>query len=151
MTQLFDFPNRDNKGRGGNSGEPPHNGDMDARLAKLEALIPTLSTKEEVVKLRGETKEGFADLRTSIESVRGEINTSAESVRSEMHKGTAEIIKWIVVTAVGLGVAAITVGTFVLNNAMPKAPASANQQPIVITLPQGYERGNGAPTPPAKP
>lgn len=121
-------------------GGPPHNGDMDARVAKLEALITTLSTKEEVVKLRGEAKEGFADVRSSI-----------ESVRTEMHRGTAEIIKWMVVTAVGLGVAAITVGTFVLNNAVPKAPAASAQPPIIINVPQGYERGNENSAPPAKP
>ena len=120
-------------------GGPPHNGDMDARVAKLEALITTLSTKEEVVKLRGEAKEGFADVRSSI-----------ESVRTEMHRGTAEIIKWMVVTAVGLGVAAITVGTFVLNNAVPKAPAASAQPPIIINVPQGYERGNENSAPPAK-
>lgn len=109
------------------------NTDMETRLAKLEALIPALATKEEVVKLRGETREGFAD------------------VRSDMHKNTSEIIKWMVVTAVGLGVAAITVGTFVLNNAIPKTASTTSQQPIIINVPQGYERGNGTPAPPAKP
>lgn len=121
-------------------GEPPHNGDMDARLAKLEALIPTLSTKEEVVKLRGETREGFADVRAAI-----------ETVRTDMHKGTAEIIKWMVGLTFGLGATAIVVMTFVLNNATPKAPTASAQQPIIINVPQGYELGNGKQTPPAKP
>ncbi|CAN7477518.1 hypothetical protein LJR074_003221 [Acidovorax sp. LjRoot74] len=124
-------------------GGPPHNEDMDARLAKLEALIPTLSTKEEVVKLRGETREGF-------ESVRGEIKASVEGVRSDMHKNTSEIIKWVVGTAIAISMAAITIITFVLNNATPKQLPTA-QPPIIITVPQGYERGNGTPALPAKP
>lgn len=119
-------------------GGPPHNGDMDARLAKLEALIPTLSTKEEVAKLRGETKEGFADVRASV-----------EGVRADMHKNTSEIIKWVVGTAIVISMAAITIMTFVLNNAAPKQPPAV-QQPILI-VPQGYELGNGKQTPPAKP
>ncbi len=138
MSQIFDFPTRGNRSGVDTSGQPPHNGDMDARLAKLEALIPTLSTKEEVVKLRGETKEGFADVRTSI-----------EAVRSDMHKNTSEIIKWVVGTAIVISMAAITIMTFVLNNATPKQTPAA-QQPIVIA-PQGYELGNGKQTPPAKP
>lgn len=116
------------------------NGDMDARLAKLEALIPTLSTKEEVVKLRGETREGFADVRAAI-----------ETVRTDMHKGTAEIIKWMVGLTFGLGATAIVVMTFVLNNATPKAPPTPAQPPIIISVPQGYELGNGKQPPPAKP
>lgn len=105
-------------------GGPPHNGGMDARLAKLEAIIPTLSTKEEVVKLRGETREGFADVRAAI-----------ETVRTDMHKGTAEIIKWMVGLTFGLGATAIVVMTFVLNNATPKAPQVASQPPIIINVP----------------
>lgn len=125
------------EGLGSNSGGPPHNGDMDSRLAKLEALIPTLATKEEVVKLRGETREGFAD------------------VRSDMHKNTAEIIKWVVGTAVVISVAAVTIITFVLNNASPKAPPAVPQPPIIINVPgantTGSEVGNGKPSRPATP
>lgn len=97
-------------------GGPPHNGEMEARLAKLEATIPTLATKEDLMKLRGETREGF------------------ESVRGEMHKGTAEIIKWMVGLTLALGAAAVTIMTFVLNNAVPKIPA-ATPAPIVIQVP----------------
>lgn len=118
-------------------GGPPHNGDME-RLAKLEAIIPTLATKEDVMKLRGETKEGLESVRGTValgvEAVRGDMKISAEATRAEIHKASSEIFKWIVVTALGLGAAAITVGTFVLNNAIPKAPP-APQAPIVITTP----------------
>lgn len=106
-------------GGGGN------NGGMDARLAKLEAIIPTLATKEDVVKLRGETKEGFAD------------------VRAEMHRNASDIIKWVVGTAGVIAVGAVTIMTFVLNNAAPKAPIAQAQPPIIINVP--------APAPAQKP
>lgn len=32
------------------SGGPPHDGDMEARIAKLEAVVPTLATKADVEK-----------------------------------------------------------------------------------------------------
>lgn len=87
--------------------EPPQDGGMEARVAKLEAIIPTLATKADV-----------ADLR------------------SDFHKSTNDLIKWIVGTAfVGIALF-ITVMAFVLNNAVPKAPtAVTNPAPIVIQIP----------------
>lgn len=94
----------------GNGDEPPMDTDDDLkdvqkRVTHIEAVLPTLATK--------------ADL---------------QEVRVEMHSMKAELVKWIVGTAIGLGVAGITVMTFVLNNAVPKAPSAA-PAPIVITLP----------------
>lgn len=34
-----------------NGGQPPYDGGMEARLAKLEAVAPTLSTKEDLLRL----------------------------------------------------------------------------------------------------
>lgn len=50
------------------------------------------------------------------------------ATKADLHECFNRAIKWVVGTAVGLGVAAITVMTFVLNNAAPKA-ASAQQPP----------------------
>ncbi len=122
MSNLINFRKSQNGDTLGNSGEPPDNGSMDARLATLEAIVPTLATKEELVKLRGETREGFSGLRAEMEALRG-----------ETHKGTTEIIKWMVGMAIGISAAAITVGTFVLNNAAPKS--ASNQAPIIINVP----------------
>jgi uncharacterized protein (DUF39 family) len=55
------------------------------------------------------------------------------ATKAELSDMKAELIKWIVGTAIGLGIAGITVMTFVLNNAVPKM----SQQPIIITLPAG--------------
>ncbi len=97
MSSLYKFPVFQRK-----NGEPPHNGDMEARLVRIE---------------------------TQLENIEGTMSTKAE-----MHDMTAQMIKWVVGTAIGLGVAGITVMTFVLNNASPKTPP-APQQPIVITIP----------------
>lgn len=50
------------------SGEPPDNGGMDARITKLESIVPTLATKIDM-----------ADMRTELVRVEG-------SIRTDMHK-----------------------------------------------------------------
>ena len=89
------------------------------RIATLEAIVPTLATK--------------ADLFSEI-----------GALRSDMNKGFAEQTKWIIGTAVALGAAGITVMTFVLNNAVPKAPPA----PTVMVLPTAPLP---SPAPPAAP
>lgn len=103
MSNVLDgnsrFSNR-TPGRGvADGGGPPHDGDMEARLAKLEAVVPTLATK------------------------------------ADLEKGIHDMVKWIVGTAF-LGIALfITIMTFVLNNAVPKAAPAAQAAPIVIQIP----------------
>lgn len=41
-------PERRWEGALADGGGPPHDGDMDARIAKLEAILPTLATKADV-------------------------------------------------------------------------------------------------------
>lgn len=85
---------------------------MEPRVAALEArldtLVPTLATKGDLAELK-----------------------------TEMHKGFADMIKWIVGSALAGIAVFITVMTFVLNNATPKVSASqqAQQPPIIINIP----------------
>ena len=44
------------------------------------------------------------------------------ATKADLAQGFADVVKWIVGAAIGVGVAGITVMTFVLNNAVPKAP-----------------------------
>ena len=85
-------------------------GSMNERLAALEArfdaVLPTLATKTDI-----------ADVRT------------------EIHKSTSEVVRWVVGTAIGGIAVFVTVMTFVLNNAVPKASAPAAQAPIIINVP----------------
>lgn len=97
---------------GSGGGEPPHNDPMEPRIAALEArldtLVPTLATKGDLAELK-----------------------------TEMHKGFAEMIKWIVGSALAGIAVFITVMTFVLNNAVPKTPVvqTAQPAPIIINVP----------------
>lgn len=100
---------------------------MEARVAKLEDFAD-------------ETRERLAGIETRLE----EMVTKAdmEALRVEMHKGFADLIKWMVGLAVVISATAITVMTFVLNNAVPKAPPPAPQPPIIVYA-------QPAPVPPA--
>lgn len=96
-------------------GDPPHNGGMDLseRVGHLEV--------------------DMKDVRDRL--ARMEPRMEAFATKGDLAETKAEIIKWVVGTAVGLGVAAITVMTFVLNNAIPKSPTAAQQAPIIINVP----------------
>jgi hypothetical protein len=89
---------------------------MEARVTKLESFV--IDTRERLVKIEGRL-DGI---------------DSRMATRSDLHEMGGSLIKWMVGTAVGLGVAAVTVMTFVLNNATPKAPA-VQPNPIIIQIP----------------
>ncbi len=110
------------------NGTPPtDNGDMEARVTALEDFAK--DAKERLTRI--ETKLDHTATKADV----------AEAANSQ--------IKWMVGTAAGLGVAAITVMTFVLNNAAPKSPPAVpaaaiqpSQAPIIINVPAA-----AAPTP----
>lgn len=91
--------------------------ELAASEAKVDARLANFDTS---------VKTGFAELRTDF-----------AKMQSEMHKNTTDLIKWGIVTALGFATATIAILTFVINNAVPKAPAAAVSQPapIVITVP----------------
>lgn len=98
---------------------------METRIAKLEESAE--EAKQRLVRLeefaadakqRLTRLEDFAtDAKHRLERLEGNLR----SLQVEMHKGFADMIKWVVGTAIVLGGAGITVITFVLNNATPKA------------------------------
>jgi hypothetical protein len=90
---------------------------METRIAKLEEFAA--DTRERLVKIETRLEET---------ATKSDIAT----LQVEMHKGFAEMIKWVVGTAIVLGGTALTVITFVLNNATPKAPPAAPLPPVVI-------------------
>lgn len=85
---------------------------MEARVTKLE-----------------EFAQDTRDRLTRIES-----RLDSFATKADLQEMGASMVKWMVGTAVGLGVAAITVMTFVLNNAAPKA-TSQSAPPIIINVP----------------
>ena len=98
---------------------------MEARIAKLEEFAT-------------DAKERLA----RIEARQTELADKLGALQVEMHRGFADMIKWVVGTAIVLGGTALTVITFVLNNATPKAAPMPPQSVVVYTQP--------VPVPPTK-
>jgi hypothetical protein len=95
--------------------------EVDARLANFDSSIKT----------------GFAELRAEMAKQSGDLRTEMANVRAEMHKNTIDVIKWVIVTVLGVATATVSILTFVINNAAPKPAAQPGAQPtpIVITVP----------------
>ena len=107
-------------------GNPPYDGDMEARVIKLEDFAV-------------DTRERLTRIETRLDQT---------ATKADLHELSASMIKWMVGTAVGLGVAAITIMTFVLNNAAPKV-TSGSSAPIIITIPSAPIAPQSAPQVPA--
>lgn len=73
------------------------------------------------------------DVLSSLSRIEAKIDMLA--TKADLHEMSSNMIKWMVGTAVGLGAAAITVMTFVLNNATPKQATPSPQPPIIINVP----------------
>jgi hypothetical protein len=87
------------------------------------------SVDKEVMEARLQTIE--TDMGGRIATLEARIDGKFAELRTDMHKGFADMTKWIVATVLGVGVLSITIMTFVMNNAIPKAPA-ASPTPIVV-------------------
>jgi hypothetical protein len=98
---------------------------MDERIARLEEFAT-------------DARERLA----RIEARQSELADKVGGLQVEMHKGFADMIKWVVGTAIVLGGTALTVITFVLNNATPKSAPTPPQSVVVYTQPM--------PVPPVK-
>lgn len=108
---------------------------METRIAKLEEFAA--DAKERLVKLEEfaiDTKQRLVKIETRLDqcATKADLNEQIGTLRAEMHKGFADMIKWIVGTAIVMSGAGIVVMTFVLNNAVPKIPPPAPLPPVVI-------------------
>ena len=86
---------------------------MEARIEKLEEFA-------------AETRERLARIEALLEQT---------ATKADLHEMSATMIKWIVGTVSGMSIAAITIMTFVLNNAVPKSPPAPASPPVIIQLP----------------
>lgn len=122
---------------------------VNERLANFDASIKTgfseLATamakqSAAIEKQSDALRIEMAQIRTEMAKQSGDMRTDVANVRSETHRGTVDTIKWVIGTIVGVAVATVSILTFVINNALPKAsPLAASQQqtPTIITLPAG--------------
>jgi len=97
-------------------GGPPQDGDMEDRVKKLEESIVNLVSDVGAMKSNYATKADIQAVETSIQ------------------KSANETIKWVVGTAIVIAVGAITIMTFVLNNAIPKATSVAAAAPPSVII-----------------
>lgn len=116
-------------------GEPPDDDDMN-------------SVTKELLDARLETIETRMDGR--ILTLEAKIDGKFEELRTEMHKGFGDMTKWIVGTVLGVGAVSITILTFVMNNAVPKASASPPAPIVIYASPAAAAPPAPVPAPAAK-
>lgn len=118
----LDQVNRSSFDGGGGGG---YDGPMEARVKKLEDDLLAIKTDVAVIRSNYLTKHDLAEAM------------SAQ-------------VKWIVGTAIVLGGLALTIMTFVLNNAIPKAPTTPPAQLVIpLQLQAPTAPAQSMPTPPA--
>lgn len=84
---------------------------MEERIVKLEEFAA--DTKDRLVRIES---------RLDQMATKADLAEKVGELKTEIQRSVNEMIRWMVGTAIGLGVTAITVITFVLNNAAPKTP-----------------------------
>jgi hypothetical protein len=99
---------------------------MEARIAKLEEFATDV--KERLARIEARQSE--------LAQHQMQLTDKVGALQVEMHKGFADMIKWVVGTAIVLGGTAITVITFVLNNATPKPAPTPTTPPSVVVYAQ---------------
>jgi len=97
---------------------------METRIARLEELM-------------ADTRELVIDARARLDqcATKADLAEQIGALRAEMLKGFADMVKWIVGTAIVMSGTGIVVMTFVLNNAVPKAPPAPTQPIVIYTQP----------------
>lgn len=92
---------------------------MEARVANLEEFAV-------------ETRNRLARIESRLDGI--DERMAIMATKADLAELSERMIKWIAGTAIAMSAAAITVMTFVLNNAVPKAQ-SPPPAPIIITIP----------------
>ena len=130
---------------------PSYDEYVEARIIKLEEFASDAKDRQVKMATRLEQTATKADLANAVERLTRYIGEITEKntknigeiaerqtkeigeVRTEIHRSISAVIRWTAGTAIGISIAAITVLTFVLNNANHKAfgqtPAANHTQP----------------------
>ena len=108
--------------------------DIDHRVIRLEEFAAVTGERLARIESRLEDMATKADLGEKVGELKTELTQKMGELKSEIHRTSNETIRWIVGMVVGLGVAAITIITFVLNYAMPRAPVVPVTPAAPITI-----------------
>lgn len=126
--------------------------DIDNRVIRLEEFAAVTGERLARIESRLEDTVTKADLAEKVGELKAELAGKVGELKSDIHRTANETIRWIVGMGVGLGVAAITIITFVLNYATPKALVTpvTSAAPITIYTQPVTPATPATPTPTAK-
>jgi hypothetical protein len=122
--------------------------DIDNRVIRLEEFAAVTGERLARIESRLEDTVTKADLAEKVGELKAELAEKVGELKSDIHRTSNETIRWIVGMGVGLGVAAITIITFVLNYATPKAPVTP-VTPVTSAAPITIYAQPVTPAPPA--
>ena len=94
--------------------------DNELRFNRLEERIDQTRTELQAMDVR------LARIETRLDQT---------ATRADLERAINSVVKWVVGTMLGAAVAAVTVMTFVLNNAVPRTIAAPSPAPVIIQLP----------------
>lgn len=121
--------------------------EVDAKLAASEAKVDArLANFDTSIRMGfAELRTEFAGIRTDMAKQSGDMRTEMADLRAEMHKGTVDIIKWVI----GFGIASLG-AIFAFGRMTDKPPGQAAAQPAPIVIYSQPAPPPEAPQPPAK-
>ncbi len=114
-------------------GGPPYDGGMEARFGRIEDRLDKVETR------LGKVDDRLDKVETRLGSIEFKVDefTKHYATKADLSDMKSSLVQWMVGTSLAIAAAGITVMAFVLNNAVPKAPATpaAQPAPIIINVP----------------
>lgn len=104
---------------------------LDERVGQLDDRVGRLGDRIDRLSEQTRTELQAMDVRLA----RIETRLDQTVTRADLERAINSVVKWVVGTMLGAAVAAVTVMTFVLNNAVPRPAAAPSPAPIIIQLP----------------
>jgi hypothetical protein len=103
--------------------------------------IDTMDNDERITRLEERYERFSVQTRQELHSIDVRLTRieSNMSTKSDLDRAINSVVKWVVGTILGSGIAAVTIMTFVLNNAVPKQVPALITAPVVIQLPPGSQ------------
>ncbi len=106
-------------------------GDNEHRFNRLDERIDHLGERIDRLTEQSRTELQAMDVRLA----RIETRLDQTATRADLERAINSVVKWVVGTMLGAAIAAVTVMTFVLNNAVPRPSAGPPLAPVIIQLP----------------
>lgn len=116
-----------------------HHAGIDTGTKQADDSTMNTASDKEYIDARFETVHAGLDGKLNTFEARvdvkfAEVHQVLAEVRTEMQRGFADMTRWIVGAIIGVAIASVTIMTFVLNNATPKALVPGATAPMVIYL-----------------